>query len=169
MKKRIIQTRYIDPETGEYQEKKRVVDSVYQEDDFVMNYRKKKFTIEQDGFLPEDIGCFFAGMFYFLIPYLNGNNMLAVDGRPVKQSDIINICGASKNSVTKFLKLTRELHVIRPVRYHNDRWLVVNPAMANFGKRVSYIAYKVFEDYMIVHKIFVPMDLSKYDKEFELL
>lgn len=169
MKKKIVLTRYIDPETGEYQEKRKVIDSVYQENDFVMNYRKKKYTIEQGAFLPADIGCFFVGMFYLLIPYLNNDNMLEIDKRPITHTDIADICGASKNSVTKFLKVTKELDAIRVVRYHNNRWFVVNPAMANFGKRVSYISYKIFEDFMLDNRVFVPVDLSRYEEEFKLL
>ena len=92
MKKKIVLTRYIDPETGEYQEKRKVIDSVYQENDFVMNYRKKKYTIEQGAFLPADIGCFFVGMFYLLIPYLNNDNMLEIDKRPITHTDIADIC-----------------------------------------------------------------------------
>lgn len=169
MKKRIVVTRYIDPETGEFQEKKKVVDSVYQDNDFVMNYRKKKFTIEQEGLLPKWISPAFTGYFYRLLPYLNMNNMLEIDSRPFSRKDFENVLGMSKNTVTKFIKELTGAFAIRQIKYQNEKWFVVNPTTMNFGKRVSYISYKVFEDYMIAHKIFVPMDLSKYDNEFTIL
>lgn len=169
MKKKLVVTRYIDMDTGEYQEKKKIIDNVYQNKDFVMNYRKKKFTIEQDGLLPDTISPAFNGYFYRLLPFLNANNMLEVGDRPLTRQDLINSLGISKNTVTKFVKTMKEIEAIKQIRYHGEKWFVVNPAMANFGKRVSYISYKVFYDYMVNHNIFVPMDLSKYDKEFEVI
>lgn len=169
MKKNLILTRYVNLDTGEYKERKRIVDNVYQDKDFVMNYRKKKFTIEQDGLFPDRVPYNFKGMFYSLMPYLNDKNMLQLSNKPFLRKDFDKVLGASNHTIVNFLKCMKEYFAIRRISFNGKKWYVVNPVMANKGKRVSYIAFKVFEDYMTEHGITVPVDLSKLEKEFKVI
>lgn len=147
----IKETRYINQATGEISEKKSFIDLQYV-DGIGYLYRKNERTVKifTNDDLPYKLTWTERGRVDKIRRYVcKPNNFLVKnvnrEMKPLLEEDIYEILGLSKRMGKKFLERMYELNILRKVRLNNVEWYSFNPKYGLAGKRLSCIAWKIWE------------------------
>ena len=139
----------INPDTGEYTEKKRYVDNLYSRKGYVMNYNNDYIKMFKRKDLPAECTIMDCGKFYKLTKYLVGNNQLLGYSsdklKPLTVEKIAQILECGERQARKFLKKMKDLKIMKEVLIDGVSWYAINPIYALKGKYLSLRAYVIFQ------------------------
>lgn len=143
----------VNPETGEFTEKFRYVDSLYSKKGYVMKYNNDYIKLFLDNGLPEQCSLLDCGKFYRLIRYIIGENQLlgyrSGKIKPLTINKMSEIFKCSDRQTRRFLKQMKEIKVIKEVCINDIKWYAVNPLYALKSKYLSPTTFIIFQDELI--------------------
>lgn len=140
----------INPETGEFTEKQKYIDSLYSKRGYVLKYNNDYIKLFLDNGLPEECSLMDCGKFYRLIRYIIGENQLlgyrSSEIKPLTVEKMSEIFKCSDRQTRRFLKEMRNLKVIKEVCINDTKWYAVNPLYALKSKYLSLTTFIIFQD-----------------------
>lgn len=140
----------INPETGEFTEKQKYIDSLYSKRGYVLKYNNDYIKLFLDNGLPEECSLMDCGKFYRLIRYIIGENQLlgyrSSKIKPLTVEKMSEIFKCSDRQTRRFLKEMRNLKVIKEVCINDTKWYAVNPLYALKSKYLSLTTFIIFQD-----------------------
>ena len=143
----------INPETGEFTEKQRYIDSLYSKRGYVLKYNNDYIKLYLDNGLPEECSLIDCGKFYRLIRYIIGENQLlgyrSSKIKPLTVEKMSEIFNCSDRQTRRFLKQMKDLKVIKEVCINDVKWYAVNPLYALKSKYLSPTTFIIFQDELV--------------------
>lgn len=140
----------INPETGEFTEKQRYIDSLYSRKGYVLKYNNDYIKLFLDNGLPEECSLIDCGKFYRLIRYIIGENQLlgyrSGKIKPLTIEKMSGIFKCSDRQTRRFIKQMKDLRVIKEVCINDVKWYAVNPLYALKSKYLSLTTFVIFQD-----------------------
>ena len=143
----------INPDTGEFTEKKRYIDSLYSKRGSVLKYNNDYIKLFLDKGLPDECSLIDCGKFYKLIRYIVGENQLLgyrsgnINTLTInKMSELFN---CSERQTRRFLKQMKDYKVIKEVCINDVKWYAVNPLYALKSKYLSLTTFIIFQEELI--------------------
>lgn len=140
----------INPETGEFTEKQKYIDSLYSKRGYVLKYNNGYIKLFLDNGLPEECSLMDCGKFYRLIRYIIGENQLLgyrnSKIKPLTVEKMSEMFKCSDRQTRRFLKQMKDLKVIKEVCINDVKWYVVNPLYALKSKYLSPTTFIIFQD-----------------------
>lgn len=140
----------INPETGEFTEKQKYIDSLYSKRGYVLKYNNDYIKLYLDNGLPEECSLMDCGKFYRLIRYIIGENQLlgyrSSKIKPLTVEKMSEIFECSDRQTRRFLKQMKDLKVIKEVSINDVKWYAVNPLYALKSKYLSPTTFIIFQD-----------------------
>lgn len=143
----------INPETGEFIEKQRYIDSLFSKRGYVMKYNNDYIKLFLDKGLPEECSLIDCGKFYRLIRYIVGENQLlgyrTGKIKPLTVEKMSELFNCSERQTRRFLKQMKDYKVIKEVNINDVKWYAINPLYALKSKYLSLTAFIIFQDELI--------------------
>lgn len=148
---KIIEKRaYIDPRTGFGIEYVKWKDKKYYDGHFFWRSNYLKYLkVFCDAPIDDSVSDNTWGKFYKIVRLCRDNNILTTHyGKPMWVGDIAKVLGLSSSGAYKLVKEWADNDMVRGISHKGEKLLVVNPAYAMYGKRLSDLAIFVFQDYV---------------------
>lgn len=143
----------INPETGEFTEKQRYIDSLFSKRGYVMKYNNDYIKFFLDKGLPEECSLLDCGKFYKLIRYIIGENQLlgyrSGKIQPLTIEKMSELFKSSDRQTRRFIKQMKDFKVIKEVSINDVKWYAVNPLYALKSKYLSLTTFIIFQDELI--------------------
>lgn len=140
----------INPETGEFTEKQRYIDSLFSKRGYVMKYNNDYIKLFLDKGLPDECSLIDCGKFYKIIRYIVGENQLlgyrSDKLRPLTIEKMSELFKCSDRQTRRFLKQMKDYKVIKEVSINDIKWYSVNPLYALKSKYLSLTTFIIFQD-----------------------
>lgn len=143
----------INPDTGEFTEKKRYIDSLYSKRGYVLKYNNDYIKLFLDKGLPDECSLVDCGKFYKLIRYIVGENQLlgyrSGNINPLTINKMSELFSCSERQTRRFLKQMKDYKVIKEVCINDVKWYAVNPLYALKSKYLSLTTFIIFQEELI--------------------
>ena len=143
----------INPDTGEFTEKKRYIDSLYSKRGYVLKYNNDYIKLFLDKGLPDECSLVDCGKFYKLIRYIVGENQLlgyrSGNINPLTINKMSELFNCSERQTRRFLKQMKDYKVIKEVCINDVKWYAVNPLYALKSKYLSLTTFIIFQEELI--------------------
>lgn len=143
----------INPETGEFTEKQKYIDSLFSKRGYVMKYNNDYIKLFLDKGLPEECSLLDCGKFYKLIRYIIGENQLlgyrSGKIQPLTIEKMSELFKSSDRQTRRFIKQMKDYRVIKEVSINNVKWYAINPLYALKSKYLSLTTFVIFQDELI--------------------
>lgn len=143
----------INPETGEFTEKQKYIDSLYSKRGYVLKYNNDYIKLFLDNGLPKECSLIDCGKFYRLIRYIIGENQLlgyrSSKIKPLTVEKMSEMFKCSDRQTRRFLKQMKDLKVIKEVCINDVKWYAVNPLYALKSKYLSPTTFIIFQDELV--------------------
>lgn len=140
----------INPDTGEFTEKKRYIDSLYSKRGYVLKYNNDYIKLFLDKGLPDECSLIDCGKFYKLIRYIVGENQLlgyrSGNINPLTINKMSELFSCSERQTRRFLKQMKDYKVIKEVCINDVKWYAVNPLYALKSKYLSLTTFIIFQE-----------------------
>jgi hypothetical protein len=140
----------INPDTGEFTEKKRYIDSLYSKRGYVLKYNNDYIKLFLDKGLPDECSLVDCGKFYKLIRYIVGENQLlgyrSGNINPLTINKMSELFSCSERQTRRFLKQMKDYKVIKEVCINDVKWYAVNPLYALKSKYLSLTTFIIFQE-----------------------
>ena len=133
----------INPDTGEFTEKKR----------YILKYNNDYIKLFLDKGLPDECSLVDCGKFYKLIRYIVGENQLlgyrSGNINPLTINKMSELFSCSERQTRRFLKQMKDYKVIKEVCINDVKWYAVNPLYALKSKYLSLTTFIIFQEELI--------------------
>ena len=140
----------INPETGEFTEKQRYIDSLFSKRGYIMKYNNDYIKFFLDKGLPAECSLVDCGKFYKIIQYIIGENQLlgyrSDKIKPLTTKKMSEIFGCQERNTQMFIKKMKKYKVIKEVSINDVKWYAVNPLYALKSKYLTITTFIIFQD-----------------------